>query len=42
MIITVADTFEQRACVRFCVKFGRSATEMLEMLPRAFDEYSLG
>jgi hypothetical protein len=32
---------EQRVCIKFCVKFGKSGTETLEMLCEAFGEYSL-
>jgi hypothetical protein len=33
--------FEQRVCIKFCVKLGKSATETLEMLREAFGEHSL-
>jgi hypothetical protein len=32
---------EQRVCIKFCVKLGKSATETLEMLRDAFGEHSL-
>jgi uncharacterized metal-binding protein len=32
---------EQRVCIKFCVKLGKSATATLEMLREAFGEYSL-
>jgi hypothetical protein len=32
---------EQRVCIKFCVKLGKSATETLEMLCEAFAEHSL-
>jgi hypothetical protein len=32
---------EQHVCIKFCVKFGKSATETLEMLRKAFGEHSL-
>jgi hypothetical protein len=32
---------EQRVCLKFCVKFGKSATKTLEMLREAFGEHSL-
>jgi hypothetical protein len=32
---------EQRACIKFCVKLGKSATETLEMLCEAFRKHSL-
>jgi hypothetical protein len=32
---------EQRVCIKFCVKLGKSATDTLEMLREAFGEHSL-
>jgi hypothetical protein len=32
---------EQRVCIKFCLKLGKSATETLEMLREAFGELSL-
>jgi hypothetical protein len=32
---------EQRVCIKFCVKLGKSATETLEMLREDFGEHSL-
>jgi hypothetical protein len=32
---------EQHVCIKFCVKFGRSATETIEMLREACGEHSL-
>jgi hypothetical protein len=32
---------EQRVCIKFCVKLGKTAIETLEMLRRAFGEHSL-
>jgi hypothetical protein len=32
---------EQRACMKFCVKLGKSTAETLEMLHEAFVEHSL-
>jgi hypothetical protein len=32
---------EQRACIKFSVKLGKSATKTLEMLREAFGEHSL-
>jgi hypothetical protein len=32
---------EQRVCIKFRVKLGRSTTETLEMLHEAFGEHSL-
>jgi hypothetical protein len=32
---------EQRVCIKYCVKLGKSSTETLEMLREAFGERSL-
>jgi hypothetical protein len=32
---------EQRVCIKFCMKLGKSATETLEMLREASGEHSL-
>jgi hypothetical protein len=32
---------EQRACIKFCVKLIKSATETLEMIHEAFGDHSL-
>jgi hypothetical protein len=32
---------EQRVCMKFCVKLGKSTTETIEMLHEAFGEHSL-
>jgi hypothetical protein len=32
---------DQRVCIKFCAKFGKSATETLEMLREGFGEHSL-
>jgi hypothetical protein len=32
---------EQRVCIKFCVKLGKTATETVEMLCEAFGEHSL-
>jgi hypothetical protein len=32
---------EQRVCIKFCVKLGKSATKTSEMLHDAFGEHSL-
>jgi hypothetical protein len=36
------DKMEQRVCINFCLKLGRSANETLEVLREAFGEHSLG
>jgi hypothetical protein len=33
---------KQRVCIKFCMKLGKPATEILEMLREAFGEHSLG
>jgi hypothetical protein len=33
--------FEQRVCIKFCVKLSKSTTETLEMLCEAFGDHSL-
>jgi hypothetical protein len=38
---TMDGKIEQRVCIKFCVKLGKSATETLEMLREAFGEHSL-
>lgn len=38
----MTDKFEQRACVKFCMKLSRSATRTLKMFLQAFGEHSLG
>jgi hypothetical protein len=32
---------EQRVCIKFCMKLGKSSTKTLEMLHEAFREHSL-
>jgi len=38
----MADFREQRACIKFCFKLGKTATECYEMLKTAFGEQALG
>jgi hypothetical protein len=38
----MADFREQRACIEFCFKLGKNATECYEMLKRAFGEQAMG
>ena len=40
-IIEMADFREQRACIKFCSKLGKTATECYEMLKTAFGEPKL-
>jgi hypothetical protein len=35
------DKIEQRVCIKFCVKLGELATEILQMLREDFGEQSL-
>jgi hypothetical protein len=35
------DKIEQRVCIKFCVKLGKSAMKTLEMLHEAFGVHSL-
>lgn len=32
---------DQRVCVKFCVKFGKSATETFEMIKIAFEDEAM-
>jgi len=41
-IIKMADFREQRACIKFCFKLGKTATECYEMLMTAFGEQAMG
>ena len=41
-IIEIADFREQRACIKFCFKLGKTATECYEMLKTAFREQAMG
>ena len=36
------DFREQRACIKFCFKLGKTATECYEMLKTAFGEQAMG
>ena len=38
----MADLREQRACIKFCFKLGKTATECYEMLKTAFGEQAMG
>ena len=41
-IIEMADFYEQRACIKFRFKLGKTATECYEMLKTAFGDQGLG
>ena len=41
-IIEMADLREQRACIKFCFKLGKTVTECYEMLKTAFGEQAMG
>ena len=41
-IIEMADFREQRACIKFCFKLGKTATECYEMLKTAFGKQAMG
>jgi len=41
-IIKTADFREQGACIKFCFKLGKTATEFYEMLKTAFGEQAMG
>ena len=40
-IIEMADSREQRSCIKFCFKLGKTATECYEMLKTALGEPKL-
>ena len=40
-IIEMADFHEQRACIKFCLQLGKTATESYEKLKTAFGEPKL-
>ena len=40
-IIEMADFREQRACIKFCFKLGKTATECYEILKTAFREQAI-
>jgi hypothetical protein len=42
IVFKMSDFYEQRICVKCCVKLGKSYTETLEMLKTAFGKEALG
>ena len=42
VIIEMVDFREQRACIKFCFKLGKTATKCYEMLKTAFQEQAMG
>ena len=41
VVIEMTDFREQRACIKFCFKLGKTATECYEMLKTAFGEQAM-
>ena len=41
-VIEMADFCEQRACIKFCFKLGKTAAECYEMLKTSFGEQAMG
>ena len=41
-IIEMADFREQRACIKFCFKLGKPATECYEIFKTSFEEQAIG
>jgi len=41
-IIEMTDFHEQRACIKFCFKLGKTATDCYEMLKTTFGEQAMG
>jgi hypothetical protein len=41
VLSAMSGKIEQRVCIKFCMKLGKSTTETLEMLREAFGEHSL-
>ena len=42
VIIEMADLREQRTCIKFCFKLGKTATEWYEMLKTTLGEHAMG
>jgi hypothetical protein len=42
IVFKMSDFYEQRICVKFCVKLGKSFMETFEMLKTAFGNEALG
>jgi len=41
-IFTMGDSTEQRICIKFCFKIGKTATETYQLLQQAFSEDAVG
>jgi len=41
-IFTMCESTEQRICIKFCVKIGKTATETYQLLQQAFGEDAMG
>jgi hypothetical protein len=41
-IFTMCESTEQRICIKFCFKIGKTATETYELLQQAYGEDAMG
>ena len=41
-IFTMCESTEQRICIKFCFKIGKTATEMCQLLQQAYGEDAMG
>ena len=41
-IFTMCESTEQRICIKFCFKIGKTATEMYQLLQQAYGEDEMG
>jgi len=41
-IFTLCESTEQRICIKFCFKIGKTATEKYQLLQQAFGEDTMG
>ena len=41
-IFTMCESTEQRNCIKFCFKIGKTATETYQLLQQAYGEYAMG